>query len=157
MQLHELKGNRRKDKRRIGRGGKRGTTSGRGQKGQKSRAGHRIRPALRDLILRLPKRRGFRNKPKAGKPAIFNLSDLSLALKARADSKSKLVVNEEFLKQAGLLPLGCKGGAKILGGGEIEVPVQIEGLKVSKSAKLKIEKAGGTVARPNINRMKSNN
>jgi large subunit ribosomal protein L15 len=59
MQLHELAPTHRsKDKKRIGRGGKRGTFCGRGSKGQKSRAGHRIRPAERDLILRLPKLRG---------------------------------------------------------------------------------------------------
>jgi large subunit ribosomal protein L15 len=65
MQLHELKPfHPNKKQRRVGRGGKRGTTSGRGTKGQKARAGHRIRPAERDLIQRLPKLRGFKNKPK---------------------------------------------------------------------------------------------
>ncbi len=68
MQLHELKPNYSNKKgKRVGRGGKRGTTSGHGTKGQKSRAGHRIRPAERDLIQRLPKLRGFRNKPKRKK------------------------------------------------------------------------------------------
>ncbi|OGY60161.1 MAG: hypothetical protein A3B23_00070 [Candidatus Colwellbacteria bacterium RIFCSPLOWO2_01_FULL_48_10] len=65
MQLHELQPvypNR--SRIRIGRGGKRGNTSGRGQKGQKSRAGRRIRPAQRDLIQRMPKLRGVKNKPK---------------------------------------------------------------------------------------------
>ncbi|OIO49751.1 MAG: hypothetical protein AUJ39_00315 [Parcubacteria group bacterium CG1_02_42_13] len=68
MQLHELAPiHINKGKKRIGRGGKRGTYSGRGTKGQKARAGHRIRPAERDLIQRLPKLRGFNNKPKAKK------------------------------------------------------------------------------------------
>lgn len=59
MQLHELQAiHENKEAQRIGRGGKRGTTSGRGQKGQKSRSGHRIRPAVRDMIQRLPKLRG---------------------------------------------------------------------------------------------------
>ena len=44
---------------RVGRGGQRGTTSGKGTKGQKSRSGRRIRPAERDLIIRIPKLRGF--------------------------------------------------------------------------------------------------
>lgn len=48
--LHKLK-----KKKRIGRGGKRGTFSGRGTKGQKARAGRKIRPAIRDLIQSLPK------------------------------------------------------------------------------------------------------
>jgi large subunit ribosomal protein L15 len=65
MQLHQIKPAHEannKDKKRIGRGGKRGTYSGHGMKGQKSRAGHRIRPAERDLIQHLPKLRGSGNK-----------------------------------------------------------------------------------------------
>jgi large subunit ribosomal protein L15 len=62
MQLHLLKISHPKlEKKRIGRGGKRGKTSGRGQKGQKSRSGHKIRPAERDFIQRLPKLRGKHN------------------------------------------------------------------------------------------------
>lgn len=53
-----------KDKKRVGRGGKRGTYSGKGQKGQKSRAGRNMRPGLRDLIIRIPKKKGYKNKPK---------------------------------------------------------------------------------------------
>lgn len=68
MQLHQLKPDHDlRAKKRVGRGGKRGTTSGKGTKGQKSRSGHRIRPAERDLIQRLPKLRGFKNKTKQGK------------------------------------------------------------------------------------------
>ena len=59
MQLHELQPNYyNKDAKRIARGGKRGRTSGRGQKGQKSRSGRKIRPAIRDFVQRLPKLRG---------------------------------------------------------------------------------------------------
>lgn len=43
----------------VGRGGRRGKTSGRGAKGQKARAGHKIRPQMRDIIKKLPKRRGY--------------------------------------------------------------------------------------------------
>jgi len=65
MQLHQLQpANKNQKKKRIGRGGKRGTYSGRGVKGQKSRAGRHIRPAERDLIQRLPKLRGQKNKPR---------------------------------------------------------------------------------------------
>jgi len=63
MQLHELKPTiQNKSKKRIGRGGKRGTYSGRGMKGQKSRAGRKIRPAIRDLMQRTPKLRGAKNQ-----------------------------------------------------------------------------------------------
>ncbi len=43
---------------RVGRGGKRGKTSGRGTKGQNARAGHKKRPEMRDLIKKIPKLRG---------------------------------------------------------------------------------------------------
>ncbi|MBU2101416.1 hypothetical protein KKH05_01725 [Patescibacteria group bacterium] len=71
MNLHDISPiNKNKKKKRIGRGGKRGTFSGRGIKGQKSRAGRKIRPASRDLIQQLPKLRGSKNmgarKRKAG-------------------------------------------------------------------------------------------
>lgn len=63
MQLHEIrplhKGKKRK---RVGRGGKRGTYSGRGQKGQKSRAGRRLEPVIREIIKRYPKLRGYKFK-----------------------------------------------------------------------------------------------
>ncbi|MBI4121521.1 MAG: uL15 family ribosomal protein [Candidatus Ryanbacteria bacterium] len=62
MQAHTLKlTQRRRRKVRIGRGGKRGSFSGRGIKGQKARAGRRIRPEVRDLIMKMPKRRGHRH------------------------------------------------------------------------------------------------
>lgn len=62
MQLYQLKPDHaRKTDKRVGRGGKRGTYSGKGTKGQHSRAGHRIRPAERDFIQRLPKLRGVGN------------------------------------------------------------------------------------------------
>lgn len=60
MQIHQIQV-RLKKRKRIGRGGKKGNYSGRGMKGQKARAGHRIRPALRDIILKFPKKRGLGN------------------------------------------------------------------------------------------------
>ena len=63
MQLHKLKPNyKAKKRKRIGRGGKRGTYSGRGIKGQKSRAGGKLRPEMRDIIKKIPKKRGYRFK-----------------------------------------------------------------------------------------------
>src|SRR5580698_349333 len=47
------------EKTRVGRGGKRGKTSGRGTKGQSARAGNKKRPEFRDIIKKLPKRRGY--------------------------------------------------------------------------------------------------
>jgi large subunit ribosomal protein L15 len=139
MKLHSLTRIRKQTPQRIGRGGKRGTTSGRGQKGQKSRAGHRIRPAERDLILKLPKKRGFRNKPKKEAVTIFNLGDLSRKLKTFA-GKEPLVITRDLLITAGLLGKNFTGEIKILGVGEATFPMALDGIKISKSAKEKMEK-----------------
>lgn len=61
MQIHNLKREHKNKKDRIvGRGGKHAKTSGRGGKGQTARAGNKRRPELRDIIKKLPKKRGYR-------------------------------------------------------------------------------------------------
>jgi len=68
MQLHEIKPiHKLKSKKRIGRGGKRGTYCGKGVKGQKARAGAKIRPEIRDLIKKIHKKRGYKFKAKSTK------------------------------------------------------------------------------------------
>ncbi|MGB9680708.1 MAG: uL15 family ribosomal protein, partial [Minisyncoccia bacterium] len=60
MQVHELKPSiKSRKKKRVGRGGKRGTYSGRGLKGQKARAGRKIKSQLREMILKFPKKKGL--------------------------------------------------------------------------------------------------
>jgi large subunit ribosomal protein L15 len=145
MKLHQLPAIEGKKPHRIGRSGKRGSYSGRGVKGQKSRSGRRLRPAERDLILRLPKQRGYANLPKSNKAIIFNLQELSSALKSFAQAGQSLEINHELLKAAGLLRKGYEGGVKLLGVGEIAFPITVTGFKVSGSAKKKIVKAGGKV------------
>lgn len=138
MQLHQIKPSYKSEtKKRVGRGGKRGTYSGKGQKGQKSRAGHRIRPAERDLILRLPKLRGFKFKSIKSKPVVLNIGDL--ASKIKGDTISK-----DILLRAGLVRKSDKR-IKILGNGEIKQAFTIEGLEISGAAKKKIEAAGGNI------------
>ncbi|HTY40197.1 MAG TPA: uL15m family ribosomal protein [Candidatus Paceibacterota bacterium] len=144
MQLHQISKLNRKTARRIGRGGKRGTTSGRGQKGQKSRSGHVIRPASRDLLIRLPKLRGFRNKPKGPKPFLLDLGMLERRLKTLA-GKAPVVVTIALLKEHELVPSRYQGVVKVLGDGGISFPLHLKGLKVSAPAKKKIESAGGKV------------
>ncbi len=144
MKLHQLQSSHKKSQR-IGRGGKRGSYSGRGVKGQRSRSGHRIRPAERDLIIRLPKLRGFRNKPKGEQGIVINLGTLASKLKSYVEGKGPLALNHELLKAMKLIGKNFKGEIKILGEGEITFPVTIHGVKTSGSAKAKIEKAGGKV------------
>jgi large subunit ribosomal protein L15 len=142
MQLHELKIKKTKTQR-IGRGGKRGTTSGRGQKGQKSRAGRRIRPAMRDLIIRIPKQRGFKNKPVHAGPVILNLGDVQKMKANLAPLDFK--VSPETLKKIGFLAADFRGKIKLLGKGGIDFPAVVSGLGVSKGAAGRIKKAGGKV------------
>jgi len=145
MKLHSRTSIRPKRLQRIGRSGKRGSYSGRGVKGQRSRSGHRIRPAERDIILKIPKMRGFRNKEKADAPVVFNLSTLSSTLKTHAKAGAALEVTYALLKTVKLLKKDYKRPVKILGTGEIAFPIAISGFEVSASAKAKIEKAGGSV------------
>ncbi|HUC02000.1 MAG TPA: uL15m family ribosomal protein [Candidatus Paceibacterota bacterium] len=147
MKLHTRTSIRPKRLQRIGRSGKRGSYSGRGVKGQHSRSGRRIRPAERDIILKIPKMRGFRNKPKADAPMVFNLGALSGKLKSHAKAGTPLTIDHAFLRSVKLLKKDYKRTVKILGTGEIAFPIAVSGLEVSASAKEKIEKAGGTVGK----------
>ena len=145
MKLHTRTPLRDKLLQRIGRSGKRGSYSGRGVKGQHSRSGRRIRPAERDILLKIPKMRGFRNKPKADMPVAFNLGVLSSKLKGHAKAGAPLEITYALLKTVKLLKKDYKRPVKILGTGEIAFPIAISGFEVSASAKIKIEKAGGSV------------
>lgn len=138
MQTHELKSkNAKKKKKRVGRGGKRGTTSGKGQKGQKARSGRRMRPAERDIISKLPKLRGVKNKSRR-EPAIeLNVGDLGkYAVGGKLDKN--ILVQKKVIGR-------LSERVKVLGNGELKEALVLEGIKVSASAKAKIEKAGGSV------------
>ena len=143
MRLHELspaKGAR-KGKRRVGRGvgSGRGKTAGRGSKGQNARSGGGVRPGFEGgqmpIQRRLPKR-GFKNIF-AKKLATINIRDLT-----RFDSGS--TVDEQQLANLGIVK-GRRDGVKLLGQGNIDYPVNVKVNAVSKSAREKIEAAGGKV------------
>ncbi|MEK7482592.1 MAG: 50S ribosomal protein L15 [Patescibacteria group bacterium] len=142
MQLHQLKPtHKNKDKKRVGRGGKRGAYSGRGMKGQKSRSGHNMQPVIRELIKRYPKLKGYRRASFAVKALIVNLNQLESAFSANDK------VNPKTLLEKGLVSAlaGKITRVKILASGEIKKPLTIEDCDVSATAKEKIEKAGGVV------------
>jgi large subunit ribosomal protein L15 len=152
MQLHQLKSkNKQKDRKRVGRGGKRGTYSGHGSKGQKSRAGARIRPGFRggdNPIWKLfPKQRGASKKVdikhrsfqvKRTKAIVVNLNDLN----SRFESGD--TISPSALVKKSLIEKGNKG-VKILAEGELIKKLTFVGLKFSKTAQEKIAKAGGTI------------
>lgn len=156
MNLNELKPNtKRKKAKRIGRGGKRGTYSGKGSKGQKSRAGAGIKPGFRGGDNRIwqlfPKQKGASKKPgsksphkkhryfalKKEKPAVFNLGFFN-------QFTEEEIINPEFLAKRGLI-VSQKRKVKILSDGELKRKFIFEGFAVSKKARNKIAKAGGGV------------
>lgn len=143
MKLHELKPaeGSTKSRKRIGRGvgSGWGKTAGRGNKGHNSRSGGGVRPGFEGgqmpIHRRLPKR-GFTNIFKK-EIAIINVRDLS-----RFEAGS--VVDEAALVQNGLVK-GRRHGIKLLGQGDINIPITVYINAISRSAKEKVEAAGGTV------------
>ena len=132
-------------KMRVGRGigsGK-GKTSGRGHKGQKSRSGVAIKSfegGQMPLYRRLPKR-GFNpiKKIKVGK---INLGKIQLFIEQKKINKSEKI-SLDLLKKLKIINKNSIK-LKILGFGEVKEKINIEADLFSKSAKIKLEKIGGT-------------
>ncbi|MEI8062109.1 MAG: uL15 family ribosomal protein [bacterium] len=145
MQMHNLKAKtKRKTSNQIGRGGKRGKTSGRGTKGQKARAGHKIRPELRDYIKKLPKLRGHGKNTNFSiqtKPVIINLGDLESVYKAGETVTPTTLIKKGLLSTA----KGRNPSVKVLLNGTISIKLNIKNCTVSEGVKALIEKVGGTV------------
>jgi len=142
MQLHEIKSSYRRQKRkRVGRGGKRGTYCGRGRKGQKARESRNFVPVVRGLIKRYPKLRGYRFKSRTGEIAVVNVEALEKKFKA-----GDLVNPETLLKQKLIRRIkGVAPRVKILAKGNVTKALVIENSQLSKKARELIEKAGGTI------------
>lgn len=142
MRLHELSpapgSNKSAYRKGRGAGSGNGKTAGKGHKGQKARSGGGVRPGFEGgqmpLQRRIPKR-GFNNKIFATTYANINLSDLDRF-------EDGAVVTQETILAAGLVkkPLD---GIKVLGDGELTKKLTVEAAAFSKSAKQKIEEAGG--------------
>ena len=140
-ELHDLSpsGGSHRGRKRVGRGmgSGLGKTAGRGQKGQKSRSGGKVNPHFEGgqmpLQRRLPKR-GFTNINRV-EYQVVNLRDLE-ALDGS--------VTVESLKASGLIG-NLRHPVKILGTGELTKALSVEAHAFSKSAKEKIEAAGGSV------------
>lgn len=131
---------------RVGRGqaSGRGKQSGRGGKGQTARAGAKIRPEWRDIIKKLPKRRGYgKNR---GRTVVGTRPDAIVLPLSRLDTlfESGAIVSHVVLEERGVV--GRKfAPVKIVGGGALTKKLSIQGIQVSASAKNAIEKAGGSV------------
>ena len=143
MKLHELRSPKgaREPRRRLGRGqgSGRGTTAGKGTKGQKARAGGGVPPYFEGgqlpLVKRLPYRRGFVNRNRVAYQAI-NLGDL-----ARFEAGS--VVGPDELVGAGLID--DRELVKILADGELPHALTVRAHRFSKTARERLEAAGGTI------------
>ena len=132
----------RKNRKRVGRGdgSGHGTYSGRGCKGQKSRAGYKMRPGFEGgqlpLIKRLPRKRGFTNIFRV-EYSVVNINRLNVF-------ESGSEVTPEKLVAAGVVK-SLRYPIKILSEGDIKHPLTVKANKFSASAKAKIEAAGGQV------------
>ena len=143
--LHTLSSTTRK-KKRLGRGGARGGKCGRGDKGQRSRAGHKIRPAMRDELQRIPKRRGH-NKNRARtvrhKPPVrsVTLEMLSRNFKKGDTVTPTTLVQRDLIARTG----GSLPSVKVVVRGELLHALVFSGCDFSKTAEQKVRDAGGTI------------
>ena len=148
MQLHSFSP-RTKNKKNppVGRGGKRGKTSGRGGKGQTARAGHKIRPEVRDLIKKLPKRRGHgKNRARTVRTNRIAISAVNLAALEAAYTAGETITPASLVAKG--LVRRKKGRApvvKILGTGELSKALVVKNCSISASARATILASGGTI------------
>lgn len=141
MQIHELqRTHKNKTKKTIGRGGKRGKTSGRGHKGQLAHGGT-PRPMMRDILKKIPKLRGYKTPSIKDAATVVNVSELEAVFQ-----------NGESVTPATLAEKGILKGAKktlknvkILGNGNLSKKLTVAKCAVSASALEKITAAGGSV------------
>lgn len=131
----------------VGRGGKRGKTSGRGGKGQTARAGHKIRPEARDLIKKLPKLRGHgKNRARTVRTnriatSVVNIAVIEAAYKAGETVSPATLLAKDLVRRAkGRAPV-----VKILGTGTLSKALVIDGCAISGTAKAALLAAGGTI------------
>lgn len=143
MQLHTLAKLKTQEMKRLGRGhgSGRGKTSGRGTKGRKA---HGDVPATFEggalpLIKRLPMLRGKGKNPATQRKMIAVNIEMLNALSPKSDVTVELLVKEGIVDKKAL-----RFGVKILGKGEISVPLEVK-VPVSKTAQAKIEQAKGSV------------
>lgn len=143
MRLHELvpqKGAKKRP-RRLGRGisAGQGASAGKGMRGQKSRSGRGPRPGFEGgqmpLYRRLPKLKHF--------TVINRKRYTTINVKALASLPPNTEVTLESLMQAGIITAN-KGELKILGDGELNVPLKVKAAAFTASARSKIEAAGGS-------------
>ena len=145
--LHTLKRTGEHKSMRVGRGSKRGKTSGRGTKGQSARAGNKKRPELRDIIKKLPKRRGYgKNRSHTVDGTIRDVTAIALSRIEKVFESGANVTPKDLAEKGLFKSRGAKmPSIKIVGNDVVLKKLSFSGVKVSKAAHASIEKAGGTV------------
>jgi len=130
----------------VGRGGKRGKTSGHGHKGQSARAGHKIRPESRDMIKKLPKLRGHgKNRSRTVRTNQHDITAVNLVAIEAVYTAGETVSPATLLAKG--LVRRVKGRApaiKILGKGPLTKAFIINKCTISTVAQAALIAAGGT-------------
>lgn len=141
MQFHQLKPEHSsKRKKRVGRGGKRGTYSGKGMKGQLARSGRKLRPELRDIIKKIPKKRGYRFSPRAGS------IEVALGILEKKFGDGATISKETLIAQNIISVKKSKTvSVKVLGKAALKKKFTLTGLHTSQGVRDAVEKAGGSV------------
>ncbi|OBQ10420.1 MAG: 50S ribosomal protein L15 [Dolichospermum sp. UKL201] len=143
MRLNDVKPQKgsKKRRKRVGRGisAGQGASAGLGMRGQKSRSGSGTRPGFeggqQPLYRRIPKLKGF--------PLMNRRIYTTINVEKLNDLPANSEVTLESLKEAGILT-AVKGPLKILGNGELNVPLQVKAAAFTGQARIKIEAAGGS-------------
>ena len=130
-----------KANKRVGRGGKRGTYSGKGGKGQTARAGRNFRPIIREVLKRYPKLRGYKNRPVGFEARTVAVGALEAKFKKGDAISPRVLAEKRLVARIG----GRYPQVKILAVGRISKNFTIKGCEVSAAAKAMIEKAGGSI------------
>ncbi len=143
MRLNDVRPQKgsKKRKKRVGRGisAGQGASAGLGMRGQKSRSGSSTRPGFeggqQPLYRRIPKLKGF--------PIINRKNYTTINVDKLASLPANTEVTLESLKASGIIT-GGKNPLKILGNGELNVPLNVKAAAFSGQARSKIEAAGGS-------------
>ncbi|MGF1988174.1 MAG: 50S ribosomal protein L15 [Nostoc sp. ZfuVER08] len=143
MRLNDVKPQKgsKKRRRRVGRGisAGQGASAGLGMRGQKSRSGSGTRPGFeggqQPLYRRLPKLKGF--------PIVNRKIYTTINVEKLASLPPNTEVTLTSLQAAGIIT-GAKGALKILGNGELSVPLKVQAAAFTGTARSKIEAAGGS-------------
>jgi len=143
MRLNDVKPQKgsKKRRRRVARGisAGQGASAGLGMRGQKSRSGSGTRPGFeggqQPLYRRIPKLKGF--------PLINRIIYTTINVEKLASLDPNSEVTLQSLKAAGILT-ASKGPLKVLGNGELNIPLKVQAAAFTGSARTKIEAAGGS-------------